>query len=76
MIQATPAFERKNQMSLSDMELMSQYAEDDNLMGVGSRLRAIESWISAGLLTPKETLEARRVLRLLRERSRSRMELN
>jgi hypothetical protein len=63
-------------MSLSDMELMNQYAEDDNLQGVGSRLRAIESWISAGLLTPKETHEARRVVRLLRERSRSRMELN
>lgn len=63
-------------MSLSDMELMNAYAEDDNLQGLGSRLRTIESWISAGLLTPKETHEARRVLRLLRERSRSRMGLN
>lgn len=63
-------------MGLSDMELMNAYAEDDSLQGLGSRQRAIESWISAGLLTPKETHEARRVLRLLRERSRSHMGLN
>jgi hypothetical protein len=63
-------------MSLSDLEMMNQYAEDDSLQGLGSRLRAIESWISAGLLTPKETHEARRVLRLLRERSRVRMGIN
>ncbi len=63
-------------MRLSDMELMNVYAEDDSLQGLGSRLRTIESWISAGLLTPKETHEARRVLRLLRERRRSHPGLN
>ena len=63
-------------MCFSDMELMHAYAEDDSLQGLKSRQRAIESWISAGLLTPKETHEARRVLRLLRERSRSRAGLN
>ena len=63
-------------MRLSDMELMNVYAEDDSLQGLGSRLRTIESWISAGLLTPKETHEARRVLRLLRERRRSLPDLN
>ena len=60
----------------TDMELMNAYAEDDSLQGLVSRQRAIESWISAGLLTPKETHEARRVLRLLRERIRSRVNLN
>jgi hypothetical protein len=50
------------------MELMSAYAEDDCPKGLGTRLKTIESWISAGLLTPKETHEARRVLRLLRKR--------
>ncbi len=55
-------------MYLSDMELMSAYADDDSPKGLGTRLKTIESWISAGLLTPKETHEARRVLRLLRER--------
>ena len=63
-------------MRSTDMELMNAYAEDDSLQGLGSRQRAIESWISAGLLTPKETHEARRVLQLLRERSRTRVELN
>ena len=63
-------------MRLSDMEQMTAYAEDDSLQGLGTRQRAIESWISAGLLTPKETHEARRVLQLLRKRSRTHMQLN
>ena len=58
-------------MISTDMELMNAYAADDSLLSLASRQRAIESWISAGLLTPKETHEARRVLRLLRERSRA-----
>ncbi len=60
-------------MHLSDMELMTAYAEDDNPMGLGTRLKTIESWISAGLLTPKETNEARRVLRLLQQRRSARV---
>lgn len=63
-------------MSLSDMELMNQFAEDNSPQGIGLRLQTIESWISAGLLTPKETHEARRVLRLLRDRRRARMGIN
>ena len=58
-------------MGLSDIELINAYAQDDSLQGIGFRQRAIESWISAGLLTPQETKEARRVLRLLRKRSRA-----
>jgi hypothetical protein len=60
----------------TDMELMSAYAKDDSPQGLASRQRAIESWISAGLLTPKETHEARRVLQLLRDRSRPRLGIN
>ena len=60
----------------TDMELMNAYAKENSLQGLVSRRRAIESWISAGLLTPQEIHEARRVLRLLRERIRSRVNLN
>ncbi|MDJ0723200.1 MAG: hypothetical protein QNJ04_16300 [Desulfobacterales bacterium] len=63
-------------MYLSDMELMSAYADDDSPKELGTRLKDIESWISAGLLTPKETHEARRVLRLLRERRNARARLH
>ena len=63
-------------MVSTDMELMNAYAEDDSMHGLTSRQRAIESWISAGLLTPQETHEARRVLRLLRERNRARTRVN
>ena len=63
-------------MHPSDMELMSSYAGDDSPKGLGTRLKTIESWISAGLLTPKETHEARRVLRLLRKRRNARAGLH
>lgn len=55
-------------MVLTDMELMHQYAQDDGPAGRRQRQRALESWISAGVLTPRETHEARRVLKLLRQR--------
>lgn len=49
---------------------MQQYAEDEGPQERLRRQRVLESWIVAGVLTPKETLEAARVLRLLRERGR------
>jgi len=55
---------------LSDSELMHQYAEDDNPGGGRQHQRVLESWISAGVLTPQETHEADRVLKLLRQRGR------
>jgi hypothetical protein len=55
-------------MHLTDLELIQQYAEDDNPPDL---LRTLESWIAAGLLTPAETNEAGRVLKLLRERGRT-----
>ena len=57
-------------MHLTDLELMHQYAEDNSTQGLEWRQRTLESWISAGFLTPAETLEADRVLKLLRERVR------
>ena len=57
-------------MNLTDLELMHQYAEDDSLQGLGRRQRTLESWIAAGFLTPAETNEAGRVLKILRERVR------
>ena len=57
-------------MPLTDLELMHQYAEADNLQVIARRQRTLESWISAGFLTPAETHEARRVLKILRERVR------
>jgi hypothetical protein len=55
-------------MMLTDMELMHQYAEDDSPQKRLGRQRLLESWIAAGCLTPEETHEAGRVLKLLRER--------
>ena len=40
-------------MGLSDIELIHAYAQDDSRQGLGFRQRAIESWISAGLLPPR-----------------------
>ena len=58
-------------MNLTDLELMQQYARDDNPSGLLRRQRTLESWISAGFLTPEETHEAGRVLKLLRQRGRA-----
>jgi hypothetical protein len=49
---------------------MHQYAEDDSPQSLARRQRILESWISAGFLTPEETQEAGRVLKILRERDR------
>ena len=57
-------------MDLTDLELMQHYAEDESPQERLQRQRMLESWIVAGVLTPKETHEAARVLRLLRERAR------
>lgn len=57
-------------MTITDLELMHQYAEDDNAQSLERRQRTLESWISAGFLTPAETHEADRVLKILRERGR------
>jgi hypothetical protein len=57
-------------MNLTDLELMHQYAEDESPKGALRRQRLLESWIAAGFLTPKETHEAGRVLKILRERGR------
>lgn len=57
-------------MHLTDLELMHQYAEDDSTQGLVRRQRTLESWISAGFLTPAETHEADRVLKILREKGR------
>jgi hypothetical protein len=57
-------------MKLTDLELMHQYAEDDSPDGLGRRQRTLETWIAAGFLTPAETNEAGRVLKILRERVR------
>jgi len=57
-------------MHLTDLELMHQYAEDNSTQGLEWRQRTLESWISAGFLTPAETHEADRVLKILRERGR------
>jgi hypothetical protein len=57
-------------MNLTDLELMQQYAEDKSPQERLRRQRLLESWIVAGVLTPKETHEAARVLKLLRERGR------
>lgn len=56
-------------MALTDLELMHQFAEDDSPRGILRRQQTLESWISAGVLTPKETSEAGRVLKLLRQRN-------
>ena len=57
-------------MPLTDLELMHKYVEDDSPQGLRSRRRTLESWIAAGFLTPAETNEAGRVLKILRERVR------
>ena len=57
-------------MKLTDLELMQQYAEDDSPQKRLRRQRLLESWIAAGFLTPQETHEAGRVIKLLRERGR------
>ena len=57
-------------MTLTDLELMQQYAEDNSPQSLERRQRILESWISAGFLTPEETHEAGRVLKILRERDR------
>lgn len=57
-------------MMLSDSELMHQYGEDDNPGSGWQHQRTLESWISAGVLTPQETHEADRVLKRLRQRGR------
>jgi hypothetical protein len=57
-------------MNYTDLELMHQYAQDDSLQGLQRRQRTLESWIAAGFLTPAETDEAARVLKILRERGR------
>ena len=57
-------------MKLTDLELMNQYAEDDSPKKRLHRQRLIESWIVAGVLTPEETHEAGRVLKILRARGR------
>ena len=49
---------------------MQHYAGDESPQERLRRQRMLESWIVAGVLTPKETHEAARVLRLLRERAR------
>ena len=41
-------------MALTDLELMHQYAEDDSPDGLLRRQRTLESWISAGFLTPQD----------------------
>ena len=55
-------------MTSSEMELMHQYAEDDSPGTWQQRKRVLESWLSAGVLTPRETHEAGRVLKRLRLR--------
>ena len=57
-------------MDITDLELMHQYAEDDSPQSLERRQRTLESWISAGFLTPEETQEAGWVLKILRERDR------
>lgn len=57
-------------MNITDLELMQQYAEDDSRQSLERRQRILESWIAAGFLTPEETQEAGRVLKILRERDR------
>jgi hypothetical protein len=49
---------------------MNRYVEDDSPKKRLRRQRLLESWIAAGFLTPEETHEAGRVLKLLRERGR------
>ena len=56
---------------MTDMELMLEFAQEHNAQGLADNQRTLESWISAGVLTPKEISEARRVLRILREREKS-----
>jgi hypothetical protein len=53
------------------MELMLEFAQEHNAQGLANNQRTLESWISAGVLTPKEIGEARRVLRILRAREKS-----
>ena len=55
-------------MKLTDLELMNRYVEDDSPQKRMRRQRLLESWIAAGVLTPEETHEAGRVLKLLRAR--------
>jgi hypothetical protein len=57
-------------MTITDLELMQQYSEDDSPQSLERRQRTLESWIAAGVLTPEETQEAGRVLKILRERDR------
>lgn len=57
-------------MNFTDLELMHQYAEDEDPQGALRHQRRLESWIAAGFLTPKETHEAGRVVKILRERGR------
>ena len=64
----TTRIDRTVEMALTDLELMYQFAEDDSPRGILRRQQTLESWISAGVLTPKETYEAGRVLKLLRQR--------
>ena len=39
-------------MDITDLELMHQYAEEDSPQNLERRQRILESWISAGFLTP------------------------
>jgi hypothetical protein len=56
---------------MTDMEMMLEFAQEHNAQGLVNHQRTLQSWISAGVLTPKEIDEARRVLRILREREKS-----
>ena len=60
----------EDMMPLTDLELMHKYVEDDSPQGLLMRRQTLESWIAAGFLTPAETNEAGRVLKILRERVR------
>lgn len=59
-------------MKLTDLELMHQYAEDDSPQKLLRRQHLLESWIAAGFLTPQETHEASRVIKILRARGTKR----
>ena len=63
-------FNMEDIMKLTDWELMNQYAADDSPKKRLRRQRLLESWIAAGVLTPQETHEAGRILKILRERGR------
>lgn len=58
-------------MALTDMEILQRYAQESTPDGMRRHRRTLESWIAAGVLTPKETHEAGRILKLLRQRGRA-----